>query len=976
MGACSIVPVALFTARIALEAARRPWPPALIVAIGLLAALAGLALGYWLSRRGHTFWSSWVLLIYVLWPEREPLVAGSVAVVAVLVWLLSRTYGARPRWATLAIDGIIFVVALATYVATAAPDVLPADAGEFQLVATQLGVAHPPGFPLYTMAGHLFIRLLPFGTPAYRLNLFSAVMAAGALVLTARATRIWARRLGARPPQALACGLAAALALGGATTFWAQARIANIRTPSTLFVALTLYALARFADASERQDADRALLLLGLALGLSLGHHPSLVFATLFYVGYVVATDPRLVRQPRRWWRLALAIPVGVLPYLYLPIRGAMDAPLAPPALDTPAGFLNHALARGFAGDMFAYANPTDLPHRLTLVPDLFLFQFNIVLLIAALIGLVLLVRRDWRLFVLLAGSLIAHTFITITYRAPQTVEYLMPAAYPIVAITAGLSAVLLSDLFRRSPVPLRASAFAVLCSLVLLAALLNSWAHGPSFVELATDHTARRTVGPLLEQAPRGSLVLSDWHWVTPMWYLQQVEGVRPDIEARYVYNVPGEHYRNTWRKRVEAVPTQRPLLVTHFYEFDGYATEPWGAGFLMRQRPVSEPVAPITPLDITFGEELHVIGYSVRPSSSRPGRPVELTVAWRTTGALAPATSLSVRLANEQGERLAQADRALYTDSEPGEVRFERLFLPVYPFLAPGSYQLTLGAYVVTEAGFEDLTATGGETAVVLTSLELEPVTQARHTLHPQAVPFDGGPELVGVDYDRSVPGALRVYLRWRGPSDEDYTVTLHAPGGAPATTTLPPIPAGAYQTVVVDLAGSADGRPTLALEGSGGGLAAAGPWGWARQWIPLLAPTPDARFVPLGEDMAVVGVPAQTAPPGSDAVIEVSLVGLRPLTDDYATSIRLIDADGRWLARHDWQPALGAIPTLKWIRGSYVVDRHLLPVPDDFTGDTVQAELVAYERFREAPLLPMDGRFGQVPLGSWSQPHTGDQ
>jgi hypothetical protein len=68
---------------------------------------------------------------------------------------------------------------------------------------------------------------------------------------------------------------------------------------------------------------------------------------------------------------------------------------------------------------------------------------------------------------------------------------------------------------------------------------------------------------------------------------------------------------------------------------------------------------------------------------------------------------------------------------------------------------------------------------------------------------------------------------------------------------------------------------------------------------------------------------------------------------------------------------QPALSAVPTLKWIRGSRVVDRHLLPLPEDFTGGELQAALVAYERFRMASLPPMDGRFAEVPLGTWTQP-----
>ncbi|MEA3340877.1 MAG: DUF2723 domain-containing protein, partial [Chloroflexota bacterium] len=406
-----------------------------------------------------------------------------------------------------------FAIALLAYVATAAPGLLPADAGEFQLTAALLGVAHPPGYPLYTILGHLFIRLLPIGAPAYRLNLMSAVLAAGTLVLLARATRLWAGQLGASPVVALAGGLAAALTLGTATTFWAQATIANVRTLAVFFATLALYGLARFATAANRRDADRALVLFAIALGLGGSHYPPLAFVAIFFAIYLLLTDPRLLSQPRRWRRPLLAgLASFLLPLAYLPIRGTMAAPLAPDSLDTLSGFLHHFLARGFTGDMFAFATAADLPHRLALLPTLFPFQFNLVLLAAALLGLLGLVRRDWRLFVLLAGSLLLHTFVTITYRAPQTVEYLMPA-YLSIAIAVGL----LPALFDvRRPMSGVAPLF---CAVVIFwGGILNARAHAPSFIELADDHSTRQAVEPLLGQAPAGALILADWRWATPL--------------------------------------------------------------------------------------------------------------------------------------------------------------------------------------------------------------------------------------------------------------------------------------------------------------------------------------------------------------------------------------------------------------------------------------------------------------------------
>jgi hypothetical protein len=51
--------------------------------------------------------------------------------------------------------------------------------------------------------------------------------------------------------------------------------------------------------------------------------------------------------------------------------------------------------------------------------------------------------------------------------------------------------------------------------------------------------------------------------------------------------------------------------------------------------------------------------------------------------------------------------------------------------------------------------------------------------------------------------------------------------------------------------------------------------------------------------------------------------------------------------------------------------VVDRHLLEIPDGFSGDSFRATMVAYERFRMALLPSMDPRFSEVPLGTWNTP-----
>src|SRR5215831_5375944 len=73
--------------------------------------------------------------------------------------------------------GTVFLVALLLYTLTLAPTVTLVDSGELILAAHGLGVAHPPGFPLWVMLAHL-ASLLPVGNVAARINFSSAFFAA------------------------------------------------------------------------------------------------------------------------------------------------------------------------------------------------------------------------------------------------------------------------------------------------------------------------------------------------------------------------------------------------------------------------------------------------------------------------------------------------------------------------------------------------------------------------------------------------------------------------------------------------------------------------------------------------------------------------------------------------------------------------------------------------------------------------------
>ena len=75
---------------------------------------------------------------------------------------------------------LVFAALFALYLASSYPALAPRDAADLASAALTLGVAHPPGYPLYGCLGKLWMLLLPLGDPAWRLNLLSAAAGAGA----------------------------------------------------------------------------------------------------------------------------------------------------------------------------------------------------------------------------------------------------------------------------------------------------------------------------------------------------------------------------------------------------------------------------------------------------------------------------------------------------------------------------------------------------------------------------------------------------------------------------------------------------------------------------------------------------------------------------------------------------------------------------------------------------------------------------
>ncbi|HID65329.1 MAG TPA: hypothetical protein EYP49_21640 [Anaerolineae bacterium] len=471
------------------------------------------------------------------------------------------------------------------------------------------------------------------------------------------------------------------------------------------------------------------------------------------------------------------------------------------------------------------------------------------------------------------------------------------------------------------------------------------------------------------MDNAPPEALVLANWHWATPLWYLQYIEGARPDMEVRYVYPEGAEPISATWLRRIEGNIGKRPLVVTNYYQEFGatpYHFVPLREAFLVQGEPLFDVPDDIVRLDVTFGDKVRLLGYRLLASSVSPGEPLHLDLHWQPLVELEGNYSFFMHLIGDGGRVLGQMDvthdMAGYSQ---GEVAVDRYEIRVLPTTPSGHYQLIVGMYITLPGGgWRRLTTEGGDETVLLTEVEVMPPASPPVTLHPLHQPFTNGLTLIGVDYDTTLEGTRRVYLHWcrLGPEDGDYDVLLYADNAVVTESRLPRIPLGTYLTTAHDLPMTATPLQ-IELRSAGDVVPRLGPWGWPRRGrLALPTPPPRSRYVNLGGEMLLVGADHRRLS-GGTARVELRLVAKKPLLRDYVVSVRLTDEAGRLVSQDDTVPALGAIPTLKWIRGSPVSDVHFLPLPAGGQAGPLRLDLIVYDAFTMRKLAILDDRLAKL-------------
>lgn len=481
----------------------------------------------------------------------------------------------------------VFLACLALYLPTLNPAFRADDSPETITAAVSLGIQHPPAYPLQTLLGRV-ASLLPVGAPAWRINCLAALCGALACALVACLTQLLAREcLETRGEQACEwmAALAAAVAgisLGASSTFWSQSLAAKggIYTLHMVLVSGALLALLAWLRQARARPSlsPPALLALPparlaaflLVLGLS-NHWETQALLMPAVAALVVMTlwPRRAIPGSPSQWRdglayTALLAALGISPFLYLPLRARLEPALnwGNPSswdqfwwvlqrqeyLDLETGFLKSLRSALFSGGPWSEVSGNwqvvreqglrVLSHVLGPRPDL-----GLGLVLLGFLGWPLLVPgrrpRTWGLTatmglvfaILILGFTGGVTFyFHLKEQMIWILDVFLLPVYLAQAVLAGLGllwlATRLSPGTRRSLAPwaLALSLTAYPCGLYALRAASLTQARQYLAWDFAKD---------LLLSVKRHGMLLAEGDFFTmPVYYVQNVEHERPDVD------------------------------------------------------------------------------------------------------------------------------------------------------------------------------------------------------------------------------------------------------------------------------------------------------------------------------------------------------------------------------------------------------------------------------------------------------------
>jgi len=431
------------------------------------------------------------------------------------------------------------------------------------LVAQGLGVAHPPGVPLWVILAHL-ASLVPLGSVAVRINFSSALFAALAccvltlvvaeLMIVAAYLPAWKRAAQQRKKDGdlridrllvFTPALGAGLLMAFSRTLWSYATITEVYTLNTLLILIVFVLMLRWrrciiADRRDKGETvtihDSWLYAAAAVFGLALGDHHVTVGLTLPALAVVVYRTQglRFFTSRRLLYAALISIAAMVAVYAYLPFA-ASRSPLI--NWGNPRSLQEiwwHITGRQYR--VFLSFTPTMMGAQFVEFCRMLLREFGPAWLplplVLAFAGFATAYKQDRTTFWFLLFIVIANLAYDLSYEIAEDKDAYYLPVFISIALAVGFGIRWLIQLTaaksKQFGTPYSVAAIAVV--LTCATAFAGNW----PFNNRRHYFIAHDYIENLLSTVePNGLLLTQDWQVASPMFYAQQIEQRRRDVKV-----------------------------------------------------------------------------------------------------------------------------------------------------------------------------------------------------------------------------------------------------------------------------------------------------------------------------------------------------------------------------------------------------------------------------------------------------------
>jgi len=434
---------------------------------------------------------------------------------------------------------LLFFLSFSVYLFTATPSLYWRDAPEFQAIGFLLDIAHPSGSPLYAIVAKLF-TFFPIGSVGFKVTLLSSFFGAALSVLVYFILRsiIIEFLLEATDNFSLTTislvSLMVTMIFSFSNALWKNSNIPEVYSFQVFFTAIFLLILVKVSSPHPssyiESNLSKFLFSFAFLYGLSLGAHSVLVFYFPFFLLYIyiICLRSHRLSSIKTIFLLAFFFLIGFSVYLYLPIRSTQN-----PFYDwgDPETFFNlmaHVSDRKDSTfhTMFSIDK---LISQLKLYAQFYLDNFSIMGVVLGIIGLIfLIIKKEKSLLNLLALLFLPPFLFFIRYWWEESAFLIN---FLIFSLLIGNALWILQKILQKKLVGHPRRIFYLVFFFGLLGIQLLVLVNSHFILNNKSTYWApKKILKSILSDIPPNAIIFSS-HSAFGFFYLQQVEGYRPDI-------------------------------------------------------------------------------------------------------------------------------------------------------------------------------------------------------------------------------------------------------------------------------------------------------------------------------------------------------------------------------------------------------------------------------------------------------------